>query len=255
MYVQPQSRGRGVAQAVLSELESSALKAGCNELLLETGPYQAQALAFAPPGLRLFASGDFHHDGHRTLLWRDDAGALSQWRLDGTVLPEVFRVTDQVGTPLRVPPAWTLAGVGDFDANGASDLLWHETAGQRSTLWLMDGAVRIAKSGLPRVDAKRRVMAVNDFDGDGHCDVLWYDPALRQLELWLMNESSVAVRNLLSHPPVGAKLLASGDYDGNGNADLLWRNGEQLTLWLLRKGALYKSGDAGDLAPSNTPLP
>lgn len=119
----------------------------------------------------------------------------------------------------------------------------------------MDGAVRIAKSGLPRVDAKRRVMAVNDFDGDGHCDVLWYDPALRQLELWLMNGSSVAARNLLNRPPAGAKLLASGDYDGNGNADLLWRKGEQLTLWLLRKGALYKSGDAGDLAPSNTPLP
>ena len=224
-------------------------------LHLGDGSDQAQALAFAPLGLRLFASGDFHHDGHRTLLWRDDAGALSQWRLDGTVLPEVFRVTDQVGTPLRVPPAWTLAGVGDFDANGASDLLWHETAGQRSTLWLMDGAIRIAKSGLPRVDAKRRVMAVNDFDGDGHCDVLWYDPALRQLELWLMNGASVAARNLLNRPPAGAKLLASGDYDGNGNADLLWRKGEQLTLWLLRKGALYKSGDAGDLAPSNTPLP
>ena len=46
MYVKPQSRAQGVAQSVLLELESSARKAGCSELLLETGPYQERALNF-----------------------------------------------------------------------------------------------------------------------------------------------------------------------------------------------------------------
>ncbi len=216
---------------------------------------QAQPLAFAAPGLRLFASGDFHHDGHRTLLWRDADDGLTQWRLDGTALPEIFQLTDQAGSALHAPAAWTLAGVGDFNADGASDLLWRETNGQRSTLWLMDGAVRVAKIDLPQVDARRRVMAVNDFDGDGHSDVLWYDPALHQMELWLLNGSGVAAHKLLGRPPAGATLLASGDYDGNGNADVLWRNAERLSLWLLRKGSLYKSGDAGTLPPNNTPLP
>jgi putative acetyltransferase len=46
MYVRQESRGQGVAQQVLKELEASAGKMGCRELLLETGPYQPEALAF-----------------------------------------------------------------------------------------------------------------------------------------------------------------------------------------------------------------
>jgi putative acetyltransferase len=46
MYVCPQNRGQGVARSVLAELEASSLRAGCEELLLETGPYQPEALAF-----------------------------------------------------------------------------------------------------------------------------------------------------------------------------------------------------------------
>ena len=46
MYVRPESRGQGVAQQVLKELESRARRMGCQTLLLETGPYQPEALAF-----------------------------------------------------------------------------------------------------------------------------------------------------------------------------------------------------------------
>jgi putative acetyltransferase len=46
MYVRPESRGHGVAQAVLALLEAAATRAGCPELCLESGPYQPQALAF-----------------------------------------------------------------------------------------------------------------------------------------------------------------------------------------------------------------
>ncbi len=46
MYVRPQNRGQGVARSLLVALEASSLGAGCEELLLETGPYQPEALAF-----------------------------------------------------------------------------------------------------------------------------------------------------------------------------------------------------------------
>jgi putative acetyltransferase len=45
LYVRPESRGRGVAKKILTLLESRALDFGCNLLLLETGPYQPEALA------------------------------------------------------------------------------------------------------------------------------------------------------------------------------------------------------------------
>lgn len=46
MYVRPQNRGQGVAQKLLTQLESSAVNMGCQQLLLETGPFQPAALAF-----------------------------------------------------------------------------------------------------------------------------------------------------------------------------------------------------------------
>ncbi len=46
MYVRPGSRRAGAAQKLLHELEAAAAQRGCQELLLETGPYQPEALAF-----------------------------------------------------------------------------------------------------------------------------------------------------------------------------------------------------------------
>lgn len=46
MYVRPQNRSQVVARSLLVELEAESLRAGYQELLLETGPYQPEALAF-----------------------------------------------------------------------------------------------------------------------------------------------------------------------------------------------------------------
>ena len=46
MYVQPRARGSGAASKLLNALESAASAQECSVLMLETGPYQAEALAF-----------------------------------------------------------------------------------------------------------------------------------------------------------------------------------------------------------------
>lgn len=46
MYVRPEARGRGVARRLCNMLEASAHANGCRTLMLETGPYQPDALAF-----------------------------------------------------------------------------------------------------------------------------------------------------------------------------------------------------------------
>ncbi len=46
MYVQPASRGKGIAQEILASLEAAAAKRGCVDLKLETGPRQPEALRF-----------------------------------------------------------------------------------------------------------------------------------------------------------------------------------------------------------------
>lgn len=46
MYVHPEARGKGVAQHIIAALEIDAYESGCQTLMLETGPYQTEALAF-----------------------------------------------------------------------------------------------------------------------------------------------------------------------------------------------------------------
>lgn len=45
MYVAPTARGRGMARAMLAELELTAKQAGIHQLILETGRKQPEALA------------------------------------------------------------------------------------------------------------------------------------------------------------------------------------------------------------------
>lgn len=46
MYVRPEARGYGAARQIIEILEATAYAQGCRQLMLETGPYQAEALAF-----------------------------------------------------------------------------------------------------------------------------------------------------------------------------------------------------------------
>ncbi|MFG6466585.1 GNAT family N-acetyltransferase [Roseateles sp. BYS87W] len=46
MFVRPAARGQCVAQALIRTLERAACERGCRQLMLETGPYQPEALAF-----------------------------------------------------------------------------------------------------------------------------------------------------------------------------------------------------------------
>lgn len=56
MYVSPRGRGQGVARKLMALLESQAIIAGCKVFMLETGPYQHEALA-------LYASAGYERRG------------------------------------------------------------------------------------------------------------------------------------------------------------------------------------------------
>lgn len=64
MYVHPRGRGKGVAQALLTELQSQAQAAGCKLLKLETGPLQPEAIA-------LYAKSGFERCGPFGDYWDD----------------------------------------------------------------------------------------------------------------------------------------------------------------------------------------
>jgi chitodextrinase len=80
--------------------------------------------------------GDFDGDGKSDILWHNRAtGENTIWLMNGaTVLSSgaVFATVSDLN--------WSIAGVGDFDGNGKSDILWRNRATGENAIWFMNGA-------------------------------------------------------------------------------------------------------------------
>ena len=145
--------------------------------------------------------GDFNGDGMADVLWSDGAGKLSLWTFNNAIASDGSQVMalDTIQTLSAAAPAgWTLAGIGDFNGDGKSDIVWTapdaSNAGQTDVLvWLMDGAARVAQAvvGYTPAGGYNLLTAVGDYDGDGHADLQFRD-AQGNLTIWYMNGLSVS---------------------------------------------------------------
>jgi hypothetical protein len=173
----------------------------------------------AAPRARL----DFDGDGKSDILWRNLAtGENYVYPMDGTAIlgteGYLRTVADQ---------DWKVAGIGDFDGDGKSDILWRNAASGENYVYLMNGA-GIAGEGYLRAvaDPSWRVASVGDFDGDGKDDLLWRNDASGENYLYPMDGLAIKptegyVRTVAD---LAWRVAGTGDIDGDGKADLLWRN-------------------------------
>lgn len=125
-------------------------------------------------GYVLAASGDVNADGYLDLFLTSSKGDLWLWTGTGT---GQFG-SQQIGS---YPSDWTIVAAADMDADGKSDLVWHNGAVGRLGYWLMDGASVRQMSNEP-VTVGYRIAAVGDYNGDRRADIVWTSD---RLDLWL----------------------------------------------------------------------
>ena len=68
--------------------------------------------------------------------------------------------------------AWVAAGVGDFDGDHKSDILWRNTTSGINAIWL-SGLKTTQRAVTAQADTGWEVAGVADFNGDGKSDILW----------------------------------------------------------------------------------
>ena len=118
------------------------------------------------------ASGDFNGNGTDDVLWHNNTNNANEiWTLSGgtfvnqTTLPS----TGGGGQP------WNFAGVGDFNADGTDDILWHNFATNDNVAWRINNSSFVQQSTLPDTGPTWLLPQVGNFDGDATDEIFWHN--------------------------------------------------------------------------------
>ena len=188
--------------------------------------------------------GDFNADGEAAILWRQSStGSLAMWSMDGSTVASSNTVTSN-GSAVAPDASWNVAGVGDFNGDGYSDIVWRQSSGALA-LWDMKGSTVTSSSTITSQgsaiapDASWTIAGIGDFNNDGRADLLWRQSS-GALALWQMNDASVAGSAFVTYqgntitPDATWKIVEVGDFDGDGKSDILWRNDNgAMAEWLM----------------------
>jgi serralysin len=176
---------------------------------------------------------DFNGDGRSDLLWRDGTGTLTNWLGQ----PSGGFSGNTSNLFLSVDPSWRIAGTGDFNGDGRTDILWRHDGGAL-TNWLGQASGGLAfnnDAAFNQVATSWRVVGTGDFNGDGRDDILWRHEG-GALTNWLgqANGGYVANNGNAFHGVDNSWLVVgTGDFNGDGRSDILWRHTSgTVTDWL-----------------------
>jgi hypothetical protein len=196
---------------------------------------------------------DFNNDGSTDILWRNGStGQAVVWLMSGSTFNSF-----QILSPLIQDPNWKIVGEGDFNADGKTDILWHNPATGDLIIWYMNGTTfgsfaRLSWSdGSPAVVyAPGAVVGVGDFTGDGKPDILLRASTGGDNVVWYVDGGRAVDDDYVypTIPDAAWRIVALGDFSADGKVDIVWRNSAtgQTIIWLMNGATL---GSQTELSP------
>ena len=195
------------------------------------------AWVFVAPNFNPPATHDFNGDGMSDILFRDTAGDVGMWLMNGSLI-------QQMATFSAVPTSWTIVGQRDFNGNGDADMLWRDTAGDVG-IWFMNGTTAGSMPILGTVPTNWSIVGTGDLNGDGNGDILWLD-ASGDVGIWFMNGATIVSMPILGTVPTNWSIV--GD-DNKG--DIFWRDtAGDVAVWQVSGTQIVQSAGLGNV-PTN----
>ena len=179
------------------------------------------------------ASDDFNGNGLSDIPLFNTNGTFVDWTMNGATIAAAQALTYQ-GNPVDLPSGWSVAGIGDFNGDGMTDMLLSNTNGAFVD-WTMNGATIAAAQALTYqgnpvgLPSGWSVAGVGDFNGDRMADVLLSNTNGTFVD-WTMNGSTITAAQALTYQgnpvglPTGWSVAGVGDFNGDRMADILLRD-------------------------------
>ncbi|MES2474002.1 MAG: hypothetical protein V4601_14305, partial [Pseudomonadota bacterium] len=180
---------------------------------------------------RAVGTGTFRVDNNRSssLLLQDTAtGNLKIWRAGANSATTLL--TTQPGSA-----NWNAVAVGDFDGDGASDVLLHNSSlpVPQTEIVFLGGNAQIngAVTAITAIDATPQAtgfvpVSSGDFNGDGKSDIVWRKPSSTtgDVRVTLMDGARIVEHAIIEGPGAGYTAYGTGDFDSDGKSDILFTN-------------------------------
>ena len=180
--------------------------------------------SFDNPEWEVAAIGDFDGDQQSDLLWRN---RITGGNAVGFVVRNGWESTFWYAwrSNAAVKLTWKIAGSGDFDGDGRSEVLWRNTVTGANAMWHLVDINSYTAFGATRLtgaDPAWSVAGIGDFNGDSHSDVLWRNRATGANRIWWSANPTTRLALAAATP---AWIPASiADINGDQHADIVWRN-------------------------------
>jgi hypothetical protein len=145
------------------------------------------------------------------------------------------------------PPGWLPAGIGDFNADGTSDLAWFNASTGDLDIWKLANGAWSGSSDVGSHPAGYQPVGFGDYNGDHTSDVLWFNPTTRDADLWKIVNGQWAGSVDIGTHPAGYQPALSGDFNGDGTSDIAWYNPttNDIDIWKISNGQWAGSVDVG----------
>jgi probable HAF family extracellular repeat protein len=215
---------------------------------------QSHAFLMVPPTVPKIR--DFSGDNKSDLIWQSQAtGQLAYWLMNGVALQGFGSLFNNQA----IDTNWKIVGIGDFNADGKPDFIWHSQVTGQVSYWLMNGltlqSYGTLNNGLPN-DPRWKIVCIGDFDGNGSPDIIWQSQATGQLAYWLMSGVNLlSFGSLFNNQAIDTnwKIVGCGDFNGDGKPDFIWHSQVtgQVRYWLMNGLTLQSFGALNNDLPNN----
>jgi hypothetical protein len=167
-----------------------------------------------------------------------------------TLLPQ--GLSDSFFAGSTAGPDWQVAGTADFNGDGTTDILWHNTNTGEVAVWFMTNGYPTGGVVLGNPGIDWQIEGTGNFVDNGTSDIFFYNAGDHEAYIWEMsNGQLVGGVNAGTTAGPGWQVGAVGDFTGNGTSDILWHNvgSGDVVEWILSNGQVARCVDFGAPSP------